>query len=160
VLERGEKHNLLWSKKMICPYCQNPDTRVVDKRDNGGQTKRRRECEKCERRFNTFENVERPQLRVIKKDGSREDFDPEKLKRGMVRACEKRPVSTEVIDKMTFNVEERLRKMGKKDINTSYIGELVSKELKKVDKVAYIRFASVYREFEDISDFKKEIKGL
>lgn len=160
MLERGEKHNLLWSKKMICPYCQNPDTRVVDKRDNGGQTKRRRECEKCERRFNTFENVERPQLRVIKKDGSREDFDPEKLKRGMVRACEKRPVSTEVIDKMTFNVEERLRKMGKKDINTSYIGELVSKELKKVDKVAYIRFASVYREFEDISDFKKEIKGL
>jgi len=145
---------------MICPYCQNPDTRVVDKRDNSGQTKRRRECEKCEKRFNTFENVERPQLRVIKKDGKRESFDSDKVKRGMIRACEKRPVSAEIIDKMVINVEEKLRKTGKKDVNSGFIGELVSRELKKADKVAYIRFASVYREFEDISDFKKEIKGL
>jgi len=145
---------------MICPYCQNPDTRVVDKRDNSGQTKRRRECEKCEKRFNTFENVERPQLRVIKKDGKRESFDSDKVKRGMIRACEKRPVSAEIIDKMVINVEEKLRKTGKKDVNSGFIGELVSRELKKADKVAYIRFASVYREFEDISDFKKEIREL
>ena len=145
---------------MLCPYCQNPNTRVVDKRDNNGQTKRRRKCEKCEKRFNTFENVEKAQLRVIKKDGRRENFDSEKIKRGVVRACEKRPVSTETMDKMIMNVEEKLRKSGKKDVNSTFIGELVSRELKKEDKVAYIRFASVYREFEDISDFKKEIKEL
>lgn len=145
---------------MLCPYCQNPNTRVVDKRDNNGQTKRRRECEKCEKRFNTFENVEKAQLRVIKKDGRRENFDSDKIKRGVVRACEKRPVSTDTIDKMMMNVEEKLRKSGKKDVNSTFIGELVSRELKKEDKVAYIRFASVYREFEDISDFKKEIKEL
>ena len=145
---------------MLCPYCQNPNTRVVDKRDNNGQTKRRRECGKCEKRFNTFENVEKAQLRVIKKDGRRENFDSDKIKRGVIRACEKRPVSTETIDKMMMNVEEKLRKSGKKDVNSTFIGELVSRELKKEDKVAYIRFASVYREFEDISDFKKEIKEL
>jgi len=145
---------------MICPYCGNLSTRVVDKRDNAGQTKRRRECEKCKKRFNTFETVEKPQLRVIKKDGKRESFDSEKVKRGIVRACEKRPVSAEAIDKMVINVEEKLRKTGKKDVNSVFIGELVSKELRKVDKVAYIRFASVYREFEDISDFKKEMKAL
>jgi|SRR3989339_2251702 len=145
---------------MLCPYCQNPNTRVVDKRDNNGQTKRRRECGKCEKRFNTFENVEKAQLRVIKKDGRRENFDSDKIKRGVVRACEKRPVSTETMDKMIMNVEEKLRKSGKKDVNSTFIGELVSRELKKEDKVAYIRFASVYREFEDISDFKKEIKEL
>jgi transcriptional repressor NrdR len=145
---------------MLCPYCQNPDTRVVDKRDNNGQTKRRRECEKCEKRFNTFENVEKAQIRVIKKDGRRENFDPEKMKRGVIRACEKRPVSGEAIDKMIMNVEEKLRKSGKKDVNSTFIGELVSRELKKNDDVAYIRFASVYREFADISDFKKEIKEL
>jgi len=160
VLKRASKHNLLWLKKMICPYCQNSDTRVVDKRDNQSLTKRRRECEKCDKRFNTFETVERPQLRVIKKDGKRESFDAEKIRRGMIRACEKRPVSAEMIDKMVINVEEKLRKSGKKDVNSVFIGELVSRELKKVDKVAYIRFASVYREFEDISDFKKEIKTL
>jgi len=145
---------------MLCPYCQNPNTRVVDKRDNNGQTKRRRECGKCEKRFNTFENVEKAQLRVIKKDGRRENFDSDKIKRGVIRAREKRPVSTETIDKMMMNVEEKLRKSGKKDVNSTFIGELVSRELKKEDKVAYIRFASVYREFEDISDFKKEIKEL
>lgn len=147
-------------KKMLCPYCQNSNTRVVDKRDFNSITKRRRECEKCRKRFNTFENPEKAELRVIKKDGRREDFDIEKIRRGIFKACEKRPVSTETIDKMVANIEEKLRKMGKKDIKTEYIGELVSRELKKVDKVAYIRFASVYREFEDVSDFKKEIKEL
>jgi len=132
----------------------------VDKRDSQSGTKRRRECEKCKKRFNTFENPERAELRVIKKDGRREDFDIEKIRRGIFKACQKRPVSTEKIDEMTGNVEEKLRKMGKKDVKTEFIGELVSRELKKVDKVAYIRFASIYREFEDVSDFKKEIKEL
>lgn len=145
---------------MLCPYCQNYDTKVIDKRDVKNITKRRRECLKCKKRFNTYETVEEVNLRVIKKDGRREEFDREKVKRGIIRACEKRPVSGEKIDNMIINIEEKMRKMGKKEVKTEVIGELVSRELKKVDKVAYIRFASVYREFADISDFKKEIKEL
>jgi len=144
---------------MICPYCLNDQTKVVDKRDNEGITKRRRECLKCQKRFNTLESVESVQLRVIKKDGRRESFDREKIKKGIVRACEKRPIGAEIIEKMIANIEDKLRKMGK-EVKTTTIGELVSRELKKVDKVAYIRFASVYREFRDVSDFKKEIKEL
>lgn len=144
---------------MLCPFCSNEETKVMDKRDFGGITKRRRECLKCAKRFNTQEIVEKPDLRVIKKDGRREDFDREKIRRGIVRACEKRPISTPQIETMINNVEEKIRKKGS-DVSTSFIGELVSRELKKVDKVAYIRFASVYREFTDVSDFKKEIKEL
>ena len=144
---------------MICPYCQSGETRVIDKRDTGNITKRRRECLKCKRRFNTHETLEEVNLRVIKKDGRREDFDREKIKRGITKACEKRPVSTEKIDKMLANIEEKLRKVGK-EVKSSAIGELVSKELKKNDKIAYIRFASVYRDFTDLADFKKEIKEL
>lgn len=144
---------------MICPYCQHPETRVVDKRDSEGLTKRRRECLKCEKRFNTLEKIEDVRLRVIKKDGKREEFDRAKVRRGIERACEKRPVGAEEIDMMLTRIEDKLRKMGK-EVKTTAIGELVSKELKKVDKVAYIRFASVYREFEDIGDFKKEIKEI
>jgi len=144
---------------MICPYCQHSDTKVVDKRDSEGLTKRRRECLKCEKRFNTFEKVEDVRLRVVKKDGKREEFDRAKVRRGIERACEKRPVAAEEIDMMLSRIEDKLRKMGK-EVKTTAIGELVSKELKKVDKVAYIRFASVYREFEDIGDFKKEIKEI
>lgn len=144
---------------MQCPYCQHAETKVIDKRDAGGMTKRRRECLKCEKRFNTHELMEEVRLRVVKKDGRREDFDRTKVKRGMERACEKRPISTEKIDKMMINIEERLRKKGK-EVPSSFIGESVSKELKKADKIAYIRFASVYRDFTDLSDFKKEIKEL
>jgi len=144
---------------MICPYCLGQETKVIDKRDVGNLTKRRRECEKCEKRFNTKESLEEISLRVIKKDGRREDFDREKLKKGMKFACQKRPVSTEKIDNIIVKIEDKIRKMGK-EVNTSAIGELVSKELKKVDKVAYIRFASIYRDFTDIEDFKKEIRGL
>ena len=144
---------------MQCPYCQNPETKVVDKRDNAGISKRRRECDKCDKRFNTLEHLEEVRLKVIKKDGSREDFDREKIRRGVNFACQKRPVSTERVDRMIANIEEKLKKMGK-EVQTSTIGEFVSKELKKADKVAYIRFASIYREFADISDFKKEIKEL
>lgn len=144
---------------MLCPFCGCEESKVIDKRDFGGITKRRRECLKCEKRYNTQEGVEKMQIRVIKKDGRREDFDREKILRGILKACEKRPISTEQIENMIAYIEEKIRKRGE-DVNTSFIGELVSKELKKADMVAYIRFASVYREFTDVSDFKKEIKEL
>lgn len=144
---------------MLCPYCLSAETKVIDKRDNESLTKRRRECLKCSKRFNTLEAVERPDFRVIKKDGRRENFDIEKLKRGVIKACEKRPISAEKIDKMLARTEDRLRKRGK-EINSSVIGDIVANELKKIDKVAYIRFASVYRDFRELEDFKKEIKVL
>jgi len=146
---------------MICPYCYHAETKVIDKRDTEGisATKRRRECLKCGKRFNTFEAVEAPDLRVVKKDSSRENFDREKLKRGVLKACEKRAISSETIEKMVSKVEEKLRRRGK-EVRSALIGEIVSRELKKVDKVAYIRFASVYRDFRDLSDFRKELKEL
>ena len=144
---------------MLCPFCSHPETKVTDKRDVGKIARRRRECIKCEKRFSTQEAVELSGLRVIKKDGRREDFDHNKAKRGIMRACEKRPVDEVMIEKMVNGVEQRLRKRGTA-VKSNLIGELISKELKKIDKVAYIRFASVYRDFADISDFKKEIKEL
>ena len=143
--------------EMQCPFCNHGETKVIDKRDHEGITKRRRECLKCEKRFNTLESVEKLDLRVIKKDGGREDYDLEKMKRGIIKACEKRPITQEQINKMVNNISYPWSN-GK--VKSEVIGELVSRELKKVDKVAYIRFASVYREFRDISDFKKEIKEL
>jgi transcriptional repressor NrdR len=144
---------------MLCPYCLTTETKVTDKRDAGKLTKRRRECLKCGKRFSTHERVEHREVKVIKKSGDKESFDREKVKRGIMRSCEKRPVNDEKIEKMLDNIEKRVRrKTGM--IETSYIGELVSKELKKVDKISYIRFASVYRDFTDIADFKKEIRGL
>jgi len=144
---------------MLCPFCSSEETKVMDKRDFGGITKRRRECLKCSKRFNTHENVERSEIRVVKKDGRRESYDREKIRRGIAKACEKRPIGTEQIDNMVNKIEEKVWKQGG-DVKTAFIGELVSRELKKADKVAYIRFASVYREFADISDFKNEIKQL
>ncbi len=144
---------------MRCPYCLNGETRVADKRDIEAITRRRRECLKCKKRFNTLESLERADLRVIKKDGRREAFNKDKLRRGILAACEKRPVTAELIEKMVNMVEEKLQKRGK-EVTSSMIGEFVSKELKKADKVAYIRFASVYRDFRDLSDFKKEIREL
>ncbi len=144
---------------MRCPYCDHKETRVMDKRDVEGVTKRRRECLRCEKRFNTLESIERAELRVVKKDGRREPFDITKMKRGIERACEKRPVSLDRIEKMLVNIEEKLRKKGK-EVKTRLIGDLASKELKKIDKVAYIRFASVYKDFTELDDFKKEIKEL
>ena len=144
---------------MLCPYCLHQETKVIDKRDAGHLTRRRRECLSCGKRFNTEEAVEKIDLRVVKKDGRREEFSYEKLKKGILKACEKRPVSSESIEKMMINIQEKLRKKGK-EVTSSYIGELVARELKKVDKVAYIRFASVYKEFTDLADFKNEIKEL
>lgn len=144
---------------MLCPFCSNPETKVTDKRDVGRVARRRRECLKCSKRFSTHEVVEIGELKVSKKDGRKESFDIEKIKRGIARACEKRPVDGERIEKMIRGIEQKLRKRGNV-VKSSLIGEMISKELKKVDKVAYIRFASVYRDFADISDFKKEIKSL
>jgi transcriptional repressor NrdR len=144
---------------MRCPYCLHEETKVMDKRDAEGFSKRRRECIKCCKRFNTMESVEHVEMKVVKKDGRREKFDIDKLKKGVEKACEKRPIKTDRIDKMLINVENKVRMKGK-EVNADFIGELISKELKKVDKVAYIRFASVYKDFTDLSDFKKEIRGI
>jgi len=146
-------------RTMLCPYCLHSETKVIDKRDIEGLSKRRRECLKCAKRFNTQEIVNRVDLRVIKKDGRRESFDYEKLKKGVMKACEKRPVSSEKINKMLAKVEDRLRKKGK-EIKSTAIGDMLVSELKKIDKVSYIRFASVYRDFTELDDFKKEIKEL
>ena len=144
---------------MLCPFCSNTETKVTDKRDNGRFTRRRRECLKCHKRFSTHENVEWNDIKVIKKDGQKETFDREKVKAGMLKACEKRHVNDEMIEKMINTIEKKLRVKGK-EVESSMIGEIVSRELKKVDKIAYIRFASVYRDFTDLSDFKIEIMGL
>ena len=144
---------------MICPHCLHSETKVIDKRDNAGITKRRRECLKCNRRFNTLEALERVNLKVIKKDGRREDFDRDKLKRGIDKACEKLPIGSEQIDKIIMNIESQIAKKGK-EVETNLIGNIVTKELKRLNKVAYIRFASVYKDFTDINDFKKEIKEI
>jgi transcriptional repressor NrdR len=145
---------------MNCIFCGS-ETKVTDKRDAEGETRRRRECLKCGKRFTTYERVEELNLVVVKKDQSREPFSREKLRNGIVRACEKRPVSTEKIDSMISEIERKLaEKVKGREIDTKTIGELVMKELKKVDKVAYIRFASVYHEFSDMNDFKKEIKEV
>ena len=144
---------------MHCPYCSHKETKVADKRDNEGITKRRRECLKCRKRFNTFEEVERVDLRVVKKDGGRQSYDREKVKLGITKACEKRPVSAEQIEQMMTNIEDSLRKKGK-EVESRFIGNVVSNELKKIDQVAYIRFASVYKQFGNMDDFKKEIMGL
>lgn len=144
---------------MICPYCKNPETKVTDKRDCNGETKRRRECLKCKKRFTTFEKVEPIDMRVIKKDGRREQFSREKLKSGIMKALEKRPVQIEKIENLILEIEEKLCKKGK-EVESKEIGELVMKGLKKIDKVAYIRFASVYKDFHDIDDFREVVKEI
>jgi transcriptional repressor NrdR len=144
-----------------CPFCGHLDTKVLDSRetDNGAVTRRRRECLKCEKRFTTYEHIEM-ELMVVKKDGKREPFDRNKLRLGLVKACEKRPISMEKIDAMTSEIEADLVGKEAQEIKSTMIGELVMKKLKKVDKVAYIRFASVYREFADLTSFKKEVEKL
>lgn len=144
---------------MRCPFC-NSDTKVTNKRDSENETRRRRECLKCKKRFTTYEKLEATNLRVIKKDGRRENFDSEKIKKGILKACEKRPVSLEKIERAVKDIENKLAQSNKKEIKSESVGEIVMKTLKKLDKIAYIRFASVYRDFKDVSDFKREIKDL
>ncbi len=147
-------------KIMNCPYCAHTKSRVTNKRASPEGVRRRREClnPKCKRRFTTYEVVEKSDLYVIKKDGRRERFEINKLEAGVQRAFEKRPVPKDKINKMIQEVEEMLRRRGKKEVGSSVIGDVVSRKIRKLDKVAFIRFASVYRDFEDIKDFKEVIK--
>ena len=145
---------------MYCPYCSHKESKVTDKRESPEGIRRRRECLKCGKRFTTYEKVSLEDIYVIKKDKRREKFSREKLENGIHKAFEKRPVEKNKIDKMINEIEEQIRKRGKKEIKSSEIGELVMKKIKKIDNVAYIRFASVYRDFQDINDFKREIKEL
>lgn len=147
---------------MICPFCAHDTTKVLDKREatSGKETRRRRECIKCGRRFTTFERVETLDLLIVKKDGKREIFDRGKLRSGIIKSCEKRPISAESIEKVVDEIEAELRKNTANEVSSKEVGELVTRKLKKLDKVAYIRFASVYRQFADIKDFEKELKNL
>ncbi|OGJ13179.1 transcriptional regulator NrdR [Candidatus Pacearchaeota archaeon RBG_19FT_COMBO_34_9] len=145
---------------MYCPYCSHKESKVTDKRASPEGIRRRRECLRCRKRFTTYEKTAKEDIYIIKKDGRREIFDRKKLETGIYRAFEKRPVAKEKIDKMINEIEEQIRKKGKKEVKTSNIGELVMKKIRKMDNVAYIRFASVYRDFQDINDFKREIREL
>ncbi|MBS3152671.1 transcriptional regulator NrdR [Candidatus Woesearchaeota archaeon] len=145
---------------MKCIFCSHTETKVVDSRESEDITRRRRECLKCEKRFTTYERPEPLQIYIIKKDGRRELFDREKLKKGILRACEKLPIEIEKIENIVNKIEAKLRTLDANEIQSKSLGEEVAKHLKQLDKVAYIRFASVYREFADIEDFKKEIQGL
>lgn len=145
-----------------CPYCSHAETKVVDSRETEdlSSVRRRRECLKCGKRFTTYERTELVELRVMKKDGRREQFDKNKLIAGMVKACEKRPVSAETIARAADEIERELRRMDETEVKSSAIGEMVMQKLKKIDQVAYIRFASVYRSFADVESFEEEAKKL
>lgn len=145
---------------MRCPFCSFAETKVIDKRNSDSDIRRRRECLKCGKRFTTHERVESVNLLVVKKDGRRETFDREKIKRGILRACEKRPVSIERIDAIVDKIEAKMRMCKENEIPSRIIGEEVMKSLKQLDKVAYIRFASVYKPFTDIDEFRKELKEV
>ncbi len=143
---------------MRCIFCGS-DTKVTDKRESGEGTRRRRECLKCKKRFTTYERAEKKEIIVVKKDGRREAFSREKIKAGIMRACEKRPVSIDKIDKAVDNIEEKLRIKGK-EVKTELIGKMVMNRLKKLDNIAYVRFASVYMNFQDVKEFKEAVKEV
>ena len=147
---------------MKCPFCGEADSKVIDSRptEDGEKIRRRRECLACKKRFTTYEVVETVPLMVIKKDKSREGFDRQKLLGGMLRACEKRPVSYTMLESAVDNIEQKLLSSYDREVASSYIGELAMTELKKIDEVAYVRFASVYRQFSDIDTFMQELKGM
>jgi transcriptional repressor NrdR len=147
---------------MKCPFCRHPKTRVVDKRnlDELDTIRRRRECLACGRRFSTYERIEWTGVSVIKKDGRRESFDRDKLLAGLLKACEKRPIAREAVEKLVSTVEAELYNYGSREVPAQVIGELVMDRIKELDKVAYIRFASVYREFTDLKSFEKELRTL
>ena len=147
---------------MRCPFCHSEDVRVIDTRElkNGFEIRRRRECMACGRRFTTYERIEEHPILVVKKNGEREFFKREKLVSGIEKACEKRPVSASTIDKIVDKIEHQLFQLGKREISSQVIGQMVMEELKKVDKVAYVRFASVYKEFKDIEEFLLELENL
>ena len=147
---------------MHCPFCSTTDTKVIDSRlvADGGQVRRRRECLSCKERFTTFETAELVMPGVVKQDGTRQPFDEAKLTRGFNKALEKRPVSIEAIERAVSNIKARLRATGERELQAITIGELVMDELRQLDEVAYVRFASVYRSFQDINEFKEEVERL
>lgn len=147
---------------MRCPYCGNKETEVVETRvsEEVETIRRRRSCQKCEKRFTTYERVENINLVVIKKDGKREQFNRDKLKGGIIRSCEKTRVSVEDIERIVTEIERELRGADSIEVESKKIGQLVATRLKKIDKVAYIRFSSVFRRFVDVEDFEKEVKKL
>ncbi|NOX71424.1 MAG: transcriptional repressor NrdR [Candidatus Micrarchaeota archaeon] len=147
---------------MKCPFCGSSETKVVDKRDSSDfkTIRRRRECIKCKKRFTTYERVEMNLPTVVKKDGRRERFDIEKVRMAIIKPCEKLPISREIIEKIVNDVENEIMRMEKNEIESRKIGNIIMKRLKKIDNVAYIRFACVYRQFEDIDSFEKELEKL
>lgn len=147
---------------MKCPTCQHLGTRVLDSRpvDEGKSIRRRRECESCQYRFTTFEQLEELPLIVVKKEGIREEFSREKMLRGLIKACEKRPVALKQLEDVCFNIEKELRNQGMSEVKSELVGEMVMDELAKIDEVSYVRFASVYRQFKDINVFIDELKDL
>ncbi len=147
---------------MKCPYCNYEETQVIDSRDteNLEATRRRRECSKCKKRFTTYERVEEAEIVVVKKDGKRERYERQKLINGMLKACEKRPIALEKIEKLADDVESDLRKRDSVEVDSKILGKLVMRKLKSLDKVAYVRFASVYLEFDDLARFEEELDKL
>ena len=157
-------HARLYSVKrsMKCPYCREDNDKVIDTSDVEGGViiRRRRQCLACDRRFTTYERIEQHPLKVVKKDGRRVPFDRERIRIGLEKACEKRPVSAETIDALVSDVENEVYQNMEREVPSDYIGELVIKRLRKLDEVAYVRFASVYRAFKDASDFVEEVEPL
>ncbi|MEJ4067297.1 transcriptional regulator NrdR [Clostridioides difficile] len=146
---------------MQCPYCNYKESKVIDSRHTDLKSiRRRRECESCKKRFTTYEKIETTPLMVIKKDNSREYFDREKIKYGLLKACEKRPVSIDEIESIVVHIENEINKYFIEEIETKKIGEMVMDKLKELDEVAYVRFASVYRQFKDINTFVNELKSI
>ena len=147
---------------MKCPYCSNEETQVIDTREteNLEATRRRRECLKCQKRFTTYERVEEADIIVVKKDGKRERFLRKKLFDGIMKACEKRQIPIEKVEKLVDDIESDLRKRDSVEVESKAIGELTMRKMKSLDKIAYIRFASVYREFEDLERFEEELEKL
>lgn len=147
---------------MRCPFCDHSESKVIDSREskNGLRIRRRRECLSCERRFTTYEQIEEIPYMVVKKDGRRQAFDSQKLLRGLLKACEKRPVPVRKLEEIVEEIESNLQERPEKEMNASEIGRIVMKKLRALDKVAYVRFASVYREFKDVLEFKKELEKL
>ncbi|MDQ7793968.1 MAG: transcriptional regulator NrdR [bacterium] len=147
---------------MRCPHCQCPETRVVDSRptEDGSVIRRRRECERCSRRFTTYEKVEEVPLLVVKKDGRREGFDSRKILGGLMKACEKRPISMATLESAAREIESELRNTGEREIPSETVGEMVMERLREIDDIAYVRFASVYRQFKDLTRFREELEKL
>ena len=145
---------------MRCPYCRNTEDKVIDSRTSGEglSIRRRRECLKCSKRFTTYEYVENAPMMVVKRDGTRKKFDREKIKSGITKACEKRPISMDRIEELVEEIEREVQKKADKEVKSTVIGNMVMDKLHDLDEVAYVRFASVYRRFKDVSSFMKELK--